>query len=315
MDESTHENACIALCRTAKGKLYEETQAMNRTQENESSFERSRPLVPEAPDWFNRARDIANRRPVFRSLPTPPPPPPPRTLAESRNRFGRQLLVVVPSLVALPLIIVIGYWSRSLPGAGNRAAAQSGRATARENLVDHPSGQAIVAEWEEVALASAETTAIPDEDTTVDHDQIPTESKTQDWRLGPQKSLAPDTAAVASPERGSPVVQETFGRVVWLGQETGHNAEAGFSLRRPGAIRQISAEVVQPASTWFDVAASNAACDTGTCPAPVRHLDRKLNTALIWSSTPEEAAARAEQEGKLVFLIHVSGNFAQPGFT
>jgi hypothetical protein len=226
MDESTHENACIALCRTAKGKLYEEAQAMNRTQENESSFERSRPLVPEAPDWFNRARDIANRRPVFRSLPTPPPPPPrtarPRT--EPLTRFLGSPLVLALSIVALPSVFGVGYWMRSLPEAGNRAAAQSGRATARENLVDHPSGQAIVAEWEEVALASAETTAIPDEDTTVDHDQIPTESKTQDWGLGPQKTLAPDTAAVASPERGSPVVQETFGRVVWLGQETGHNA-------------------------------------------------------------------------------------------
>jgi hypothetical protein len=30
---------------------------------------------------------------------------------------------------------------------------------------------------------------------------------------------------------------------------------------------------------------------------------------------PEAAAAQANRDGKLVFLIHVSGNFAQPGFT
>ncbi|HEV3021751.1 MAG TPA: hypothetical protein VGX76_04770, partial [Pirellulales bacterium] len=79
--------------------------------------------------------------------------------------------------------------------------------------------------------------------------------------------------------------------------------------------RQISAEVLKPTSTWFEVAASDGACATGTCPAPVRNLDRKLNTALNWSAAPDAAAAQASRDGKLVFLIHVSGNFAQPGFT
>ena len=44
-------------------------------------------------------------------------------------------------------------------------------------------------------------------------------------------------------------------------------------------------------------------------------VDRSLNTALTWAKSPGEASEQARQEGKLVFLIHVSGNFEDPGFT
>jgi hypothetical protein len=50
----------------------------------------------------------------------------------------------------------------------------------------------------------------------------------------------------------------------------------------------------------------------GACPPSD---SRDLGTALLWAQTPEEAAERAKDEGKLVFLIHVSGNFESPGFT
>jgi hypothetical protein len=44
-------------------------------------------------------------------------------------------------------------------------------------------------------------------------------------------------------------------------------------------------------------------------------VDRSLNTALTWAKSPAEAALAARKDGKLVFLIHVSGNFENPGFT
>jgi hypothetical protein len=44
-------------------------------------------------------------------------------------------------------------------------------------------------------------------------------------------------------------------------------------------------------------------------------VDRSLNTALTWAKSPGAASEQARQEGKLVFLIHVSGNFEDPGFT
>jgi hypothetical protein len=44
-------------------------------------------------------------------------------------------------------------------------------------------------------------------------------------------------------------------------------------------------------------------------------VDRSLNTALTWAKSPGAASEQAQKEGKLVFLIHVSGNFEDPGFT
>jgi hypothetical protein len=44
-------------------------------------------------------------------------------------------------------------------------------------------------------------------------------------------------------------------------------------------------------------------------------VDRSLNTALTWAKSPGAASEQARKEGKLVFLIHLSGNFEDPGFT
>lgn len=54
---------------------------------------------------------------------------------------------------------------------------------------------------------------------------------------------------------------------------------------------------------------------TQVCEPATKFNDRKLNTALTWSESANEAAEKAEEEEKLVFLIHVSGNFELPGFT
>lgn len=66
-------------------------------------------------------------------------------------------------------------------------------------------------------------------------------------------------------------------------------------------------------TSWFAVADANASSQETS--EPVCSADRSLHTALIWSKSPDEASALARREGKLVFLIHVSGNFEDPGFT
>ena len=60
------------------------------------------------------------------------------------------------------------------------------------------------------------------------------------------------------------------------------------------------------------VAAANpqAVCDDGPCED-----DRKFGTTLSWAETPDAAAELAREQGKLVFLIQVSGNFAREEFT
>ena len=42
---------------------------------------------------------------------------------------------------------------------------------------------------------------------------------------------------------------------------------------------------------------------------------QSYGTSVVWSGTPSEAAAKAKTEGKLVFVLHVSGHFEDPKFT
>ena len=89
----------------------------------------------------------------------------------------------------------------------------------------------------------------------------------------------------------------------------------GFVLR-PVAENASFAEIRPARNAWFALASAGQTCDSGACKiASVSAADPKLNTALDWSPSPSAAADLARREGKLVFLIHVSGNFAQPGFT
>jgi hypothetical protein len=64
--------------------------------------------------------------------------------------------------------------------------------------------------------------------------------------------------------------------------------------------------------SWF---ASLESSESGETAGPVCSADRSLRTALVWAKSPQQAAEQARREGKLVFLIHVSGNFEDPGFT
>jgi hypothetical protein len=43
--------------------------------------------------------------------------------------------------------------------------------------------------------------------------------------------------------------------------------------------------------------------------------DRTLGTAVTWERSISAAAEKARREGKLVYVIHVSGDFEDPEFT
>lgn len=77
---------------------------------------------------------------------------------------------------------------------------------------------------------------------------------------------------------------------------------------------QLATEDIDAPSTpsWFASINSSESAETA---APVCSADRSLRTALVWAKSPQEAAEQARREGKLVFVIHVSGNFEDPGFT
>ncbi len=83
----------------------------------------------------------------------------------------------------------------------------------------------------------------------------------------------------------------------------------------PGAVA-TAAPFVLPEKPWFALADLTLA-EPESCngAAKVCSANRSLDTALTWAKSPAEAAGEASREGKLVFLIHVSGNFEDPGFT
>ncbi len=83
----------------------------------------------------------------------------------------------------------------------------------------------------------------------------------------------------------------------------------------PGAVA-AAAPFVLPEKPWFALADLTLA-EPESCSGAARvcSANRSLDTALTWAKSPAEAADKASRDGKLVFLIHVSGNFEDPGFT
>ncbi len=75
-----------------------------------------------------------------------------------------------------------------------------------------------------------------------------------------------------------------------------------------------------PPNSWFALKAVGENCSaarrrSGARSPRVCSKDRSLGTAMTWASSPSEAFDQAKAEGKLVMLLHVSGNFEDSGFT
>jgi hypothetical protein len=51
------------------------------------------------------------------------------------------------------------------------------------------------------------------------------------------------------------------------------------------------------------------------CAVPLGIADRRLGTSVEWATNVSEAARQAARERKLVFLMHISGNFEILDFT
>ena len=82
----------------------------------------------------------------------------------------------------------------------------------------------------------------------------------------------------------------------------------------------LPAKAATPASKDVPAESKNGLCTPTGCSAPdggspASDADRKLGTAITWMPTPDAAWRAAVDEGKLVFMIQVSGNFARQEFT
>ena len=108
-----------------------------------------------------------------------------------------------------------------------------------------------------------------------------------------------------------PFNQDPFGEET-ADQETINQATAGV---RPIEPHQplVAAKPFKPLRTLEDPKAADFAkpvCKDGACSKM-----QSLGTTLQWASSPREAYRMAAEQDKMVFLMHVSGNFEIPGFT
>ena len=286
-----------------------------------SSPDPGRPCLPDAPDWFNRARVRAKQR---QSVALPPVPPTrscsmPRGGFAGRWRIHNKAIALGMSLVALPIVFLMGFWTRGAvaPAPHDSVNSSKGKPTIQVAATRHRQNK------ETHRVVANVPRALPAADVATVSNGGMSNAERPDFVTLPgsaSRRQPPMLSTIAANlDRDSqpfnevlrvPAAEPKFSR-----EPDRANPADGFALRSPVA-GQFVADVLVPGNSWFSLAAATADCESGTCKlVPVKAADRKLNTALEWSTTPQLAAEQAAREGKLVFLIHVSGNFSQPGFT
>lgn len=96
---------------------------------------------------------------------------------------------------------------------------------------------------------------------------------------------------------------------LWLAAAIG--APLFVSIPAEAATRTSSIASAEPDSA----VCAKEGCSGATGGEQPKVGDRKLGTAITWAESPDAAWRQARDEGKLVFLIQVSGNFARQEFT
>jgi hypothetical protein len=210
--------------------------------------------------------------------------------------FGPFALAIIV-VGAFAAVGALGMWIESKAGPREAAVAEPPRtppppaSTAEREVAEAPHPRpnatapaaAIAAQVKPAAHADRAQTAVPaDQRASAAPDPLP-------------PAPAPARAQVAA-ERPRP---------------NSAGARERFMLRE--STRNGSPNYLLPTDPWF--ALDRVSIEEPAHEEKVVSADRTLDTALTWSRSPAEAAEQAAREDKLVFLIHVSGNFENPGFT
>lgn len=87
------------------------------------------------------------------------------------------------------------------------------------------------------------------------------------------------------------------------------------SPRQTASVVKASEPPAAEFETEQPVATSQGSAAPVTCSIDSPENMAAHGTALHWANSPGEAVSLARQQSKLVFMIHVSGNFAIPEFT
>jgi hypothetical protein len=211
---------------------------------------------------------------------------------------GEFVLASIRALTAgagLCIAFAIGFWVRGLIDGDVARSARAGPELAAAgrpvtSYLDHPQAvQAERGEPEPVAGTQVRTRIVAVPPPTPPAEAVPLAAAStkppSDRPVGPVRDQTPTPAA---PER-------------FVLRDPAPRAPSPFVLPEKPSFALADLKLDEP-----------AACGQ---TQQVCAVDRSLNTALTWAKSPGAASEQARKEGKLVFVIHVSGNFEDPGFT
>ena len=288
--------------------------------------------VGKSPPWSDSVRSVQpNWSGQSQSRPHPRPALPPRAtsggaLSEKRSAAGSRFLSVamrkklrywaVVAMGSLAAVVIAGLLS-VVKTDEDRLARLEAQQRSRGNDAGAAAKQSPPASLAKESLASSSASLNSSSVTAVDFPQSepaavrsatpvlsePTGPAREPTGLLAQQKPAQQEIAVAARPESAPKHEPA------AKPEPGEAPTALAAWRLP----EPPASAARTKTSWFAVAGANA--DSDETSAPVCSADRSLHTALVWSKSPEEASDLARREGKLVFVIHVSGNFEDPGFT
>ena len=78
------------------------------------------------------------------------------------------------------------------------------------------------------------------------------------------------------------------------------------------SIRLASLAMLLGIAAWAGAGGGWAEDTAHVCKTCGEHT---FGTSIEWEASPTDAATRAKKEEKLVFILHVSGHFEDPGVT
>ena len=229
--------------------------------------------------------------------PAPAPAPAPTAISLSttaatgskRRRLQRQLVRMAALASVAAVALVLCGWLATAPSKRDERTAAPPNEMPRA-----------------VNTRSSNRAATPKPDASLATDvspETPVESRS------PTSDSSPHAAA-AQPSRDTPVPP---GDVPDASASPHPAADPPASSIAAFQLPESTAAAPVEIRSWFAVDGADDIRPPGA--AGVCSPDRSLNTALTWARSPEEAAVEARRAGKLVFVIHVSGNFEDPGFT
>jgi len=125
------------------------------------------------------------------------------------------------------------------------------------------------------------------------------------------QDLEATTTQLETSEDGDQVVHAESSEASEVQQPGG-----GLAARDQEPFSLSSLTSVQPSPTFpSPPTCVDGQCQTSQTPETQTPETQSHGTALEWVESPELAYVQAREQNKLVFLIHISGNFEIPGFT